>query len=34
MKYHNICQKNLEELLPTEEDINIHIDLEGAEGNE
>lgn len=26
--------KNLEELLPTEEDINIHIDLEGDEENE
>lgn len=26
--------KNLEELLPTEEDINIHIDLEGVEDNE
>lgn len=26
--------KNLEELLPTEEDINIHIDLEGDEVNE
>ena len=26
--------KNLEELLPTEEDINIHIDFEGDEENE
>ena len=26
--------KNLEELLPTEEDINMHIDLEGDEVNE
>ena len=26
--------KNLKELLPTEEDINIHIELEGDEDNE